>query len=223
MFTHHGVGEPGAPLQSPEDGFAGRRVPECHGQVPEPSPEPGAAERAPAGFLLELGFGPAHERGKLGGEKLGAWSELGQGFLPGKLVHGTDELAIVTSENAIADGAPELDRYGSPVFDGEIGNAAPGIEFIGPDDGPGRTDLDTGLATTAMVFDGRVYLKRQSGQDLAQEKIRPAAGCDQVRVFADPAESGVPCERFFEDGSGIDKDPEGVGHDRLGERLGQPV
>ncbi len=55
----------------------------------------------------------------------------------GETVPGTNRQAIVAAVNAVADGGAEFDGDGALEFDGEIGNAAAGIELEGRGDGVG--------------------------------------------------------------------------------------
>ena len=57
----------------------------------------------------------------------------------GKFVPGTDQLAVVTAIDTVAHEGAQFDWNGTRVFDGEVGNTASGIQFIGRDDGLGGT------------------------------------------------------------------------------------
>ena len=68
--------------------------------------------------------------------------EIGQSTAFGKLVPWANQLAIVTSVNAVADQGPERHRNRSGMFDRQIGNAAAGIQLVWRHDGLCRTHID---------------------------------------------------------------------------------
>ena len=208
-------------LQGPEDSIARGCIAERNGKIPEPSPEADPAQCAAPGPFVEILLGPLHQIGEFGCEQFGSWSELRQRYLPGKFVHWTDQLAIVAAKDPVANGAAELEWNGAPVFDGEIGDTASRVEFVGSYDGTGRTDLDTGLAAATVTRARGIGLQCESGQYLSQKKVGTAAGRDEVGMLADPAQTGVLRQWLFHDGSGINEDPESVGCDHSRQDLGQ--
>ena len=58
------------------------------------------------------------------------------------------------------------------MLDGEIGDAAAGIEAIGRREGVGRADVEAGAAGAAMVGLGIVGGQRDLGEDGAEEEPR---------------------------------------------------
>ena len=87
----------------------------------------------------------------------------------GESVPGTDREAVVTAEDAIANGRPELDRNRAFEFDGKIGNAAARVELEWRDDGGGRARGDAPSAGAAAVLFRCVRLQFKRGEDFAQE------------------------------------------------------
>ncbi len=68
----------------------------------------------------------------------------------GKLVPGAEQLAIVATVDAVADGLAKLRRNCALQLDRQVGNAATRVELVGRDDRLGRADVDTGPAAAAM-------------------------------------------------------------------------
>ena len=81
----------------------------------------------------------------------GRYNEKTKAFM-GKPVPGTDELAIVTTIDAIADHGTKLFRDRSLQFNCQVGNAASCIHFIGTNDCLCWTNINTGRASSAVVF-----------------------------------------------------------------------
>src|SRR3546814_3664849 len=81
----------------------------------------------------------------------------------GELVPGACQLAVVATEDAIADQWTQGFIDAAVVFDGEVADAAPGIDTIRCDDGAGRADVDAARAGAAMRAGRRVHRQRQVG------------------------------------------------------------
>src|SRR5450631_422783 len=114
-----------------------------------------------------------------------------------------NELTVIAAVDPIANGASKLDRDRSLELDGEIGNAAPGVESVGRDNGAGRTGGQTGRAAAAMRGSRLVERQIDVHIDLAEEEIRAGVAVDQIRVFPDPTQPGVARQRFFENGGAV--------------------
>ena len=68
----------------------------------------------------------------------------------------------------------QLGRDWAPLFDGEIGNAAGGVEHPRLDKGCGGAGIEaSGTAAAVIRLVGRVDLERQVGKDAADEKPGP--------------------------------------------------
>src|ERR1700730_9833058 len=93
-------------------------------------------------------------------------------FAPGlrELIPRADGEAIVAAIDAVADRLTEFVRDRTLVFDGEIGNAAPGIELVGCWKRRGRADIEAGLARAAMVGLGVIARKVRRGEDRAEKQ-----------------------------------------------------
>src|SRR5215470_4671679 len=71
------------------------------------------------------------------------------------------ELTVIASEDAVADRGTQLNRDGTVVLDGEVGDAAAGIELVRRDDGARRAGRDACLAGAAVRARGRVDRERE--------------------------------------------------------------
>src|SRR5882757_9880835 len=122
-----------------------------------------------------------------------------------KFVPRANELAIVATIDAIAEGLAKLDGNRAAELDGEIGNAAARIEFVGSDDGLRGTNVETGLTAPAVIGGRRVAGQGEIGEDFAEKEPGSGGAMNQVGMFADPPESSVASEGFFENGSAVDQ------------------
>jgi hypothetical protein len=109
------------------------------------------------------------------------------------------------------------------VLDGEIGDAAPGVETVGRDDGGSGADVDAGLAGAAVVGFRCVDRQGQVGIDFAEEKPRAMVAAQQQGVFAAPAEPALAGEFDFHNRRTVGEYPvmmfSGRGADALGQLL----
>src|SRR5689334_14868228 len=87
-----------------------------------------------------------------------------------ELVPWAHRKAVVATIDAIADLLAELKRDRSLVLDGEIGNAAPCIEFVRRGKGFGRAYVEAGVAGAAMIDLGLVARQIERGEDRAEEQ-----------------------------------------------------
>ena len=83
-----------------------------------------------------------------------------------------DQLTIITTVNTVADKWTELLGDCTFQFNGEIGDAAPGVDGIGLNDGPGGTDGHAGDAAPTLLRDRAVDRQGQINQQFAEEKER---------------------------------------------------
>ncbi len=136
--------------------------------------------------------------------------EFGQGdfthepALPGKAVPWTDLETVITTENAVANGRPQVFRDGALQFDGEVADAASGIQLERGSDGMGGAGVDAARAAATAVGFGRVGSEFKGRKNLGNEEPVAKPTADQVGVFADKAEAGFLTKRTFEDRPGID-------------------
>src|SRR5690606_14812130 len=102
------------------------------------------------------GFGPCEQFDQRGLVEIVAGAKIGLVGTSRELVPGTDELAVVATENAIADQRSQCDVDAAFVFDSEIGNATSGVQLVRCNDRLRGTDVDAAHAGTAMRACGRV-------------------------------------------------------------------
>ncbi len=124
----------------------------------------------------------------------------------GEPVPGAAQLAVIAAVYPVADGVMKFFCDHAFIFDGQIRNAASRIELVGCKDGPGRADVDAGGAAAAVIFAfaGRDR-QGQVGVELSEKKPGTGFLVDQVGVLADPAETGIACQRFFQHRRAVDK------------------
>src|SRR5690606_17982166 len=126
------------------------------------------------------------------------------------LVPWTDELAVIATEDPIANQWPQLDGHAAARLDGEIGNAAPGVELEWRDDCARRADVEAGAAASAMRGCGSVQGEGQVGENLAEHKPRTGVAVDEIGVLALPAEPGCLRQGLLHDGTAVDEHPVAV-------------
>src|SRR3546814_9719074 len=80
-----------------------------------------------------------------------------------KLVPRADGEAVVAAVDAVAHGRAQRARNVPLVLDGEVGDAASGVEPVRADEGLRRTDVQAAPARAAMIALRRVRLQRQIG------------------------------------------------------------
>ncbi len=129
-------------------------------------------------------------------------------FAPlGETVPGTDQLAVITAVDAVAEQRSQFIGNAAFVFNSEIGDAASGIHHIGLDNGRSRTDIETGPATAAMVANGLIRRQRQIGIEFAEKEPGAGGAVKNIAVLADPAKPGLCRKRFFQHRGAVDKYP----------------
>ena len=89
---------------------------------------------------------------------------------PGEAVPGAGREAIVAAVDAVADEGAEILGNLAFVLNGEIGNAAAGVEFLRGDDSIGGTGIDAGGAGSAAWCGRPVWWECQGGDDLRKEE-----------------------------------------------------
>ena len=132
-----------------------------------------------------------------------------KGRLPGparELVPRADRETVVAAIDAIAHGGAQVARDMPLVLDGEIGDAAPGIELVGRGEGICGADVEAAAAGPAAVPVRRIGREFEGGEDGAEEEPGAEVAADEVRVLALPAESRRGGERLLHHRRGIDED-----------------
>ena len=185
-------------------------VAEGDADVAEEASPFGAVDWGVAKTLFEGGFvelGPVLER-----ELVEFWFGVGFHDLTflGESVPGAGLEAVVAAEDSVADCGAQRGRDGAFEFNGEVGDAAAGVEDEGLGDGLGGAGGDAALASAASVSFGRVWEEFCGGEDFGEEEPVAEGAADEVGVFSDEADAGALGEVSFEDGAGVDV-PEGVG------------
>ncbi len=108
-------------------------------------------------------------------------------------VPGTDLLADVAAEDPVAHLRPELLGDRPLQLDGQVGDAAAGVQLPGAADGVGGAGLDAaGAAPAAIGLEGFVRRQLQGGEQLAQQQPGAQLRVDEDRVLAEPADPGPP-------------------------------
>src|SRR5271166_137295 len=110
-------------LALPQGGDHSRRarcIAECDRHIAQPALEADSPDRAAAGLVQEFRFAPGEQCNELRPIEVMAHAEILLCGRTRELVPGTDELAVVASIDAIAHGAPELERNRTGEFDREI-------------------------------------------------------------------------------------------------------
>ena len=167
--------------------------------------KPSRRSALPSLFARYSCFAPAEELDEVRRVEPVPDAEIRLGRDPRELVPGADELAVVASEDPVADRGSQRLGNRAVVLDREVGNAAARIELVGRRDRAGRAGGQAGAAAAAAVRRARVYGERQVGEQFAEHEERAGALVDEVRVLADPAKAGIARERLLHDGRRIDE------------------
>src|SRR5690606_16627301 len=107
---------------------------------------------------------------------------------PGELVPRADRQAVVAAIDAVAYRAAELVWDRPLVLNGQIGDAAAGIEPVRGGKGVGRACIQAGATGAAMVFLATVRFQFGSGEDRTQKQPGAMAAADQIGMLALPAQ-----------------------------------
>ena len=200
---------------------AARGIAERHGQIAQPAFMTDAPDRRALGAGQEGRFIPGEELDQRCVGKPSAGPKVRLRGQLGKAVPGAGQLAVVAAVDAVADERAQGFRDAAVVFDGEIGDAAAGVEPVGRHDGPGGAGRETGAAAAAVVDPRRVWGQDELRVDDPEKKPGAGLPVDQVGVLADPAESRALRERLLQYRGRVDEDPVAEGADGRGDALGQ--
>src|SRR5471030_2307169 len=129
--------------------------------------------RAAGQAFVELALAPREQVGQLRIVQAVAHAKVWLAADFGVAVPRAGKLTVVAAVDAVADQRPQFQRNRTFQFDGQVRNAAPRIELVGPDDRARGTDVDALRAAAAMLPGRSVRWQRQVGIDLSQEEIRP--------------------------------------------------
>src|SRR5688572_17526070 len=100
-------------------------------------------------------------------------------------IPGTHQLTVVAPVNAVAYRFAEHRGNRAARLDGEIRNAATGVELIGGNNRLSRTNIDAGSTGTAMRCDGFVHRQGYVGKYFTQKKVGSVLAIQDVRVLTD--------------------------------------
>src|SRR5688572_26062360 len=115
-------------------------------EVAQPALVADAPDRRAVQPLVELGLGPGEELDQRRAIEAVPRLEIVLGAWLREPVPGTDQLAIVAAVHAVADKRAKLLRDRALVLDGEVRDAATGIELVRTPDRLRRADVDAALA-----------------------------------------------------------------------------
>src|SRR6202140_1010525 len=115
----------------------GWRIAERDRDVAQPSHIADAADRAASSPFQELRFAPREKLDELRGIQPVPHREVLLGGGACELIPRTKQMTVNATVYAVADCRAKLDWNRPGQFDGEVGNAAPGVETIRGDDGAG--------------------------------------------------------------------------------------
>ena len=183
------------------------RISDGQADRPQKSAVLGPPDGAEAETRRKLGFGEAGAFCQLRSQRVGR--RLERGFGGGRCldVIRADIQTVIAAENTVPQFAAEFigDRIaGTGQFNGEVGNAAAGIDDVRFSDSARGTGADA-QPTRFAEIDGRLIgIQLQCRENFAQQQPGAEAGRDEIGMFADPAQPGLlrPC--FFHDGPGVD-------------------
>ncbi|MNR05656.1 hypothetical protein D3C85_1216990 [compost metagenome] len=127
----------------------------------------------------------------------------------GEAVPRADNLAVIATEHPVADQWPQVFRDRAFEFDGQVGNAASGIQHIGADEGVGRADVEAGTAPPAVFGGmGRVDRQRQVDEQFGEKKVTAGLAVQDQGIFADPSKPRLFGDGFFQHRGTVDKSAE---------------
>ena len=90
-----------------------------------------------------------------------------------KTVPGTDQLTVVATKYAVANGFAQLFGDDALMLDSQIRDASAGVKLLWPNNRARWTDVDAGLTSTALIFlNLSIYGQWNVGEYLAKKKPR---------------------------------------------------
>src|SRR4029077_5886989 len=134
-----------------------------------------------------------------------ARGELGFASLARELVPWTDGEAVVAAVDSVADCGSQFARNRTLVLNGEIGNAAPGIELVRCRKCRGRTNIQARAACSATIGLGRICRHVERRENRAEEKPGPEFARNKICMLALPTQTTACSKRLFHDCSRIDE------------------
>ncbi len=149
----------------------------------------------------------AHREQRYQSRRIKAFTRLVGRFIgrDGLDVIRTNFLANITAEDVVAHEGAKMKRDDSLEFNRQVGDAATGVENVGPDECSCRASFQTQIALAATVSKGAIEIQLHAQEQLPQKKPRAAARGDEMSVFANPADAGDAGQIPFQDGTRIDE------------------
>jgi len=200
VFADHGF----LVVQRVLQNWKGAHIPDiaqCHGDVSQVAPSPGALDRSPLEALVK---------------SLGCKSKfIGQGVRRACICKGrialaresiprADHLADVASEDPPPNFVAQFQRDIVFEFDGEVRDATRRVEGAIGENATGGAGSDAARARAAVIGDERrVGFEREIEKNLGEQKIRALLRMDEAGVFADPADTGALGEITLKDGTRV--------------------
>ena len=126
-----------------------------------------------------------------------------QAALAGEAVPRAGVETVVAAVNPVADCRAELLRDRAFQLDGQVGDAAAGVELERRGDRPGRAGVDATRTFAAVVAFRLVRLQLGGGEDFGDEKPVAEPAADEVGVFANEAKAGALAKVALEDRPGV--------------------
>ncbi len=163
MFVQHGVLAQSR-AQREHNAVPIGRIAQCHGDIAQPAQVADAAYCRAFGDAQKFFFRPVEQIEQLRRMQRGAGAEIVFVGELRKAVPRADQLAVVAAVDAVAEQRPEFLRDRAFQLDGQVGDAAPGVDGIGGDDGAGRAGGDAGDAAAALLFLRLIHRQRQIDQ-----------------------------------------------------------
>ncbi len=180
-------------FEGANDVWMSGRIAERDREIALPLLETDPAQRHTARFLKEGRLAPFEQSDKIGCIQTVFWQKVvfaGAGGIP---IPRTHKLAIVAPEHAVADCAAKLDRDRRLVLDGEIRDAAIGVELTRCGDGTSWTDRHAGFAFAAQIAAAcpnlRINRQGKISEDFAKEEPRTGLFMEEQGVLTDPAQT----------------------------------
>ncbi len=144
------------------------------------------------------------EVGEIRGAGAALIADLSRGL--GEFVPRADGEAVVAAIDSVAEQGAQVRVDRAVVFDGQVRDAAAGVELVGGWEGLGRADVEAGGAGAAVGGFGCVLGQVEGGEDGAEEDPVAEVAAEEVGVFALPAETGSLSEGFLHHRGGVDED-----------------
>ncbi len=126
------------------------------------------------------------------------------GFGSKALVPGTDFVADVATEDPAIEFLRQIVGYGTALLDGEVGDAAGGIQHPGLDERIGGAGVEAPGTAAAVIGDHRrIGSQFRISENLPDEEPRPDSRPEQHGILANPAQPGTPGQFTFRNWSRV--------------------